>query len=123
MESKILIVDDKAENRLVLTSLLDYMKLSHVEACDGEEALKMLLKNNISLILLDINMPRMNGLETAGYIKGNSKTKQIPIIFLSASGREEAYVSKEFADLNIDYIQKPFSVEAISEKISLLLKG
>ena len=122
MNGTILIVDDRKENRLVLKTLLEYMNLSFLEAANGEEALKVLLKNKISLMLLDINMPKMNGVETVRLMKGNNNTKDIPVIFMSASGKDEPLVRKEFMNMRIDYMIKPFTIEVLKDKVEYMLR-
>jgi DNA-binding response OmpR family regulator len=98
------------------------MSLPHLEATNGEEALKVLLKNKISLVLLDINMPKMNGVETVRLMKGNNSTKNIPVIFMSASGKDEPLVREEFTDMRIDYMIKPFTIEVLKDKVAYMLR-
>lgn len=103
----ILIVDDKSENIFSLKKLLEYHNFSVDTATSGEEALKKILKNVYALIILDVQMPGMDGFEVAEAISGYSKAKDIPIIFLSAVNKEKQFITKGYASGGIDYITKP----------------
>jgi len=103
----VLVVDDRDENLLVLESLLDDFPLNIFKANSGEEALKILLKKNIDQIFLDVRMPGMSGIETGRLIKGMSRTKDIPIVFLSGEEEPEYDVlKKEYPD-TVEYMLKP----------------
>ena len=82
--AKILLVDDRPENLLALEAILSALDQELVRANSGEEALRALLKDEFALILLDARMPGMDGFETAARIKGRNRTKNVPIIFLTA---------------------------------------
>ena len=88
----ILLVDDRPENLLALESVLEEPDRNFIKATSGKQALGILLKNDVSLILLDVQMPEMDGFETATFIRGSNKTKHIPIIFISAISKEEKHV-------------------------------
>jgi len=122
MMQKILLVDDRPENILVLESTLDNPVLEFVKANSGEEALRQLLRNDISLILLDVQMPGMDGFEAATLIRGNPATKHIPIIFVSAISKEQKHIFKGYASGAIDYIFKPFDPDILRSKVQILLE-
>ena len=114
----ILIVDDRAENLLALEAILEPLHQHLVRASSGEEALRRLLERDFALILLDVQMPRMNGFETARLIKSRERTKYIPIIFLTAISKEEAYVYEGYSVGAVDYLFKPFQPEILRSKVA-----
>lgn len=103
----ILIVDDQANNIFSLKKLLEHNNFQVDTASSGEEALRKILKNIYALIILDVQMPDMDGFEVAEAISGYSKAKDIPIIFLSAVAKEKQFIEKGYASGGIDYITKP----------------
>jgi signal transduction histidine kinase/DNA-binding response OmpR family regulator len=113
----ILIVDDKRENILSLKKILELNDFKVDTALSGEEALKKVLKNNYFLIILDVQMPGMDGFEVAEAISGTSKTRNIPIIFLSAVNTEKRFITKGYASGAIDYITKPFDPDILILKV------
>ena len=113
----ILIVDDKRENILSLKKILELHDFKVDTALSGEEALKKVLKNNYFLIILDVQMPGMDGFEVAEAISGTSKTRDIPIIFLSAVNTEKRFITKGYASGAIDYITKPFDPDILILKV------
>jgi len=116
----ILVVDDTETNIDILVDLLDE-KYDIVVATSGERALKITEKKNIDLILLDILMPEMDGFETCIKLKENKKTKNIPIIFITAK-TDEASIEKGYDIGGIDYITKPFKYKELQAKIKLQLE-
>ena len=113
----ILIVDDKRENILSLKKILEIHDFKVDTALSGEEALKKVLKNNYFLIILDVQMPGMDGFEVAEAISGTSKTRDIPIIFLSAVNTEKRFITKGYASGAIDYVTKPFDPDILILKV------
>jgi len=103
----ILIVDDKKENIFSLKSTLELHGFSADSADSGEEALKKVLQQDYSLIILDVQMPGMDGFEVAEAISGFKKTQDIPIIFLSAVNTHKKFITKGFESGGVDYITKP----------------
>lgn len=103
----ILIVDDKSENIFSLKKLLEHNNFEVDTASSGEEALRKILKNIYALIILDVQMPGMDGFEVAEAISGYSKAKDIPILFLSAVNKEKHFITRGYASGGIDYITKP----------------
>lgn len=118
----ILIVDDKRENILPLKKILELHKLECEAADSGEEALKKTLQKNYSLIILDVQMPGMDGFEVAEALAGSSRTKDIPIIFLSAINKEKRYITKGYESGGVDYITKPADPDLLILKVKTFLK-
>ena len=113
----ILIVDDHQENLFSLKSLLQLNAYEVDTAASGEEALKKLLRNEYSLIILDVQMPGMDGYEVAEAINSLNKTKDIPIIFLSAVNTDKRFISKGYNSGGADYVTKPFDPELLLLKV------
>lgn len=118
----ILIVDDQRENILPLKKILELHGLESEEALSGEEALRKTLQRNYSLIILDVQMPGMDGFEVAETLAGSSRTKDIPIIFLSAISKEKKYITKGYESGGVDYITKPADPELLILKVKTFLK-
>lgn len=113
----ILLVDDRPENLLALEAVLDSEQYTLVKATSGEEALRCLLKYDFAVIVLDVQMPGMDGIETARLIKARDKTKDIPIIFISANSREAEHLFAGYSAGAIDYMVKPFIPQILKSKI------
>ncbi len=113
----ILIVDDNKNNIYSLKRLLESHNFKTDAAESGEEALGKALKNNYSLIILDVQMPGMDGFEVAETFAGYSKTKDIPIIFLSAVNTEKQFITKGYASGGIDYVTKPIDTDILMLKV------
>lgn len=118
----ILLVDDKRENILPLKKILSLHGLESEAACSGEEALKMTLQKNYSLIILDVQMPGMDGFEVGEALAGSNRTKDIPIIFLSAISKEKKYITKGYESGGVDYITKPVDPDLLILRVKTLLK-
>ena len=117
----ILIVDDRNENLLALEAILEPLGEHLVRASSGEDALRCLLERDIAVILLDVQMPGMNGFETAQMIKSRERSKYIPIIFLTAISKEESYVYQGYSVGAVDYIFKPFQPEILRSKVGVFV--
>lgn len=114
----ILLVDDREENLVSLEMILEADNRTFLKAQSGNEALKILLKNNdIGLIMLDVQMPDMDGFEVARILKSNPKTRDISIIFVTAINKEEQYVLKGFEEGAVDYLQKPLDINVTRAKV------
>lgn len=118
----ILIVDDRPENILSLSSILKLHSFAVDTASGGEEALKKTLKGDYSLIILDVQMPGMDGFEVAEFLSGNNSTRDIPIIFLSAVNTEKKFITKGYSSGAIDYIIKPIDPDILILKVKTLNK-
>jgi signal transduction histidine kinase/CheY-like chemotaxis protein len=113
----ILLVDDKHENIFSLKTVLEQHGFATDSALSGEDALKKLLKNEYALIILDVQMPGMDGFEVAEAITGLNKTKDIPIIFLSAVNTHKKFITKGFESGGVDYITKPVDPDILILKV------
>ncbi|UHG90393.1 hybrid sensor histidine kinase/response regulator [Spirosoma oryzicola] len=116
----VLIVDDRPENILPLKKILELHKFSVDIADSGEEALKKILKTNYSVIILDVQMPGMDGFEVANAISGFSKSKDTSIIFLSAVNTEKKFITKGYTSGGIDYLTKPVDPDILVLKVKTL---
>jgi CheY-like chemotaxis protein len=128
MTINILIVDDIEANLYSLESLIkelqsnkNIVNINILKSLSGEEALKIAMSNQVDLILLDIQMPGMNGVEVAKFLKSNHKTKDIPIIFLTAAFKSEDFVKYGFEIGAIDYFTKPIEKHQFLNKLSLYI--
>lgn len=115
---KILMVDDRRENLLALESILDSPLYQLITASSGEEALRRVLQEDFAVILLDVCMPGLDGYETAKIIRSRGKSRQTPIIFITANHQDTEEIIKGYALGAIDYIFKPIDPEALKYKIS-----
>ena len=119
----ILSVDDNKNNLFTLSALLSTVdNIDTLEALGGKEALDMLLREDIDLILCDVQMPDINGFELTKMIKSNKKTRHIPIIFVTAVFKSEEFIAQGFEIGAIDYITKPIDDNQLLNKITLYLK-
>jgi PAS domain S-box-containing protein len=121
-KANILIVDDKANNLFALEQLLSRPDRNFIRAINGKEALKTVLNKDIDLIILDVQMPDMDGFEVAQILKSHKRTKDIPIIFASAEKKERRFVMKGFEEGAVDYLYKPLDAEVTEAKVSILLQ-
>ena len=121
---KILVVDDVEANRLSLKYLLEeyFENLSIILANNGEDALRIAFKDEIDLIILDVQMPGIDGFETAKYLRLNAKTKNIPIIFLTAIFKDDEFQEKGFEIGAVDYLTKPIQNNQFINKINLYIQ-
>jgi len=117
----ILLVDDRAENLLALEAILEPLEERLVRAHSGDEALKCLLTEEFAVILLDVQMPGLNGFETAELIKSRERTRYVPIIFLTAISKDEAYVFRGYSVGAVDYMSKPFQPDVLRSKVSVFV--
>jgi PAS domain S-box-containing protein len=117
----ILLVDDRPENLLALEAILGKPGWNIVKVRSGEDALRALLKQDFALILLDVHMPGMNGFETAALIRKQEKTKNLPIIFLTASNMDDPHLIRGYNIGGFDYISKPFIPELLKSKVAIFV--
>jgi PAS domain S-box-containing protein len=118
----LLLVDDHPENLLTLEAVLDAPDYNLVRAQSGMQALRLLLKEDFSLILLDVCMPGLNGFDTAAMIRERPKTREIPIIFITAVNKTDDDIEKGYSVGAVDYIVKPFDPEALKMKVAALAR-
>jgi two-component system sensor histidine kinase/response regulator len=121
-KTTILLVDDKPGNILVLKELLEKEDRQFLEADNGSEGLKIALSEHIDLIILDVQMPGMDGFEVAQILKSNKRTQNIPIIFASAEKKEHHSILKGFEEGAVDYLFKPLDPGITKAKVSVLLQ-
>ena len=119
---RILLVDDRAENLTALEAILSSLNQVLVPVRSGDAALKALLTGEFAVILLDVVMPGMDGFETASHIKRRAKTRDIPIIFLTAASSEPDYAFRGYAAGAVDYIAKPFDPWVLRAKVSIFVE-
>jgi CheY-like chemotaxis protein len=120
-KAKILLVDDRAENLVALEAILSSLNQTLVPARSGDAALKALLSDEFAVILLDVLMPGMDGFETAALIKRRPKTRDVPIIFLTALNAEPDYAFRSYSAGAVDYIAKPFDPWVLRAKVSVFV--
>ena len=119
----ILVVDDREDNLLSIEAILENDNYNIVKANSGRAALKVLLnQQDFSLILMDVQMPEMNGLETATIIYDRDKLKAIPIIFITAYSNEDEYIFKGYQMGGVDYIYKPVNPELLRAKVAVFVE-
>lgn len=118
----ILLVDDKPGNLLVLEQLLESKERTFIKAGTGEEALKLAFKKEFDLIVLDVQMPGMDGFEVAQLLKSNKRTRDIPIIFATAEKKEQKSIVRGIEEGAIDYLFKPLDPEVTRAKVDVLLR-
>jgi len=121
VESKLLIVDDLPENLLALEALIRGPARPVYQASSAEQALALLLEHEFALAIVDVQMPGMNGFELAEMMRGTERTRQIPIIFVSAAGREMNYAFKGYESGAVDFLQKPLDAQMVSSKVSVFV--
>jgi signal transduction histidine kinase len=119
----ILLVDDNLSNLLSLETVLQAPDRNLVRACSGGEALKFLLNKDAAVILLDVRMPNLDGIETAALIRERERTRNVPIIFLTAyESGGNAYVARGYALGAVDYITKPIDPDALKSKVAVFVE-
>jgi len=120
---KVLVIDDREDNLLSIETILEKDKYTIVKANSGRAALKILLHQyDFSLILMDVQMPGMNGLETAAIIYEREKLKNIPIIFITAMDKNEDFLFKGYQMGAVDYIYKPINPDLLRAKVSVFVE-
>lgn len=122
IEAKVLIVDDLPENLLALRSLIQSDDRTLFQASSADEALSLMLEHEFALAILDVKMPGMNGFELAELMRGTEKTRQIPIIFVSAVGRDMDYAFKGYESGAVDFLHKPLSPFEVRSKVSMFVE-
>lgn len=121
IQAKLLIVDDLPENLLALDALIKREDRTVYKALSADEALSLLLQHEFALAILDVQMPGMNGFELAELMRGTEKTKNIPIVFVSAAGRELNYAFKGYESGAVDFLHKPLDIHAVKSKVNVFV--
>ncbi len=119
--AKILCVDDTPENLLALEAILEPLGQKLVRAASGEEALRHLLGDEFALILLDVQMPGLDGFQTAELIKRRERTRAVPIIFLTAISKDAENVYRGYESGAVDYLMKPFDPDVLRAKVAVFI--
>jgi CheY-like chemotaxis protein len=119
--AKALLVDDRRENLLALEAILQGLPVQPVAVESGEAALKQLLVDDFAVLLLDAQMPNMDGFETASHIKRRERTRHVPIIFLTAADRDAQLALRGYAVGAVDYLTKPFDPWVLRAKVSVFV--
>lgn len=117
----ILLIDDKPENLLALEAILQDLALNIYKANSGNEGLALLLEHEFALVLMDVQMPEMDGFETARLMRGLEKTRQIPIIFITAINKDEKYIFQGYETGAVDYLFKPVEPEILTSKVKVFM--
>lgn len=120
--SVLLVVDDYPENLVSMRALLARQDWQVLTASSGTEALSALLEHEVDLVLLDVQMPGMDGFEVARLMRGSQRTRLTPIIFLTANEQSQAAVLKGYASGAVDYLFKPFDPQILKPKVQALLE-
>lgn len=119
---RILLVDDQPANLVSLEAILEGEDRELIKAGSGPEGLKALLKEDISLVLLDVQMPGMDGFEMAELMRARKDTQSIPIIFVTAISKEKQYVFKGYQVGAVDYLFKPLDPVILQSKVNFFLQ-
>lgn len=122
LKQSILLVDDTPANLIALEATLEDLGVEILTATSGREALSILLKQDVSLVLLDVQMPEMDGFEVAKLMKGQKRTADIPIIFVTAIITDEQHILQGYSSGAIDYIVKPINPKVLANKVKVLLE-
>jgi signal transduction histidine kinase/DNA-binding response OmpR family regulator len=120
--ANILLVDDRPENLLALESVLTELNQNLISVTSAKEALRYLLLEDVALVLLDVQMPGLNGFEFAELIRERERTQHTPIIFISASRVEDQSIFKGYALGAVDYLAKPIQPEILKSKVGFFTK-
>lgn len=120
--TKVLIVDDRMENLLALRHVLGDLDIELIEALSGNDALTATIVHDFALAILDVQMPEMDGYELAELLRGDPKTEQLPIIFMTAAYGEETQIFRGYNAGAVDYIVKPYSPEILLAKVRVFLE-
>jgi len=116
---RVLLVDDRADNLLALEAILQGLPIEPVAVDSGTAALKQLLIDDFAVILLDAQMPNMDGFETASRIKERERTRNVPIVFLTAADRDAQLALRGYAAGAVDYLTKPLDPWVLRAKVSV----
>jgi PAS domain S-box-containing protein len=121
MRASILMVDDRPENLVALEAILEPLGHRLVRAQSGEDALRQILRQDFAVVLMDVQMPGMNGFETAQLIKSRERSKHLPIIFLTAISKDDQYVFEGYSAGAVDYLSKPFNPAILRSKVAVFV--
>lgn len=120
--ARLLLVDDRPENLLALEAILEPLGQELVRAQSGEEALRRLMTEEYAAILLDVQMPGLDGFQTAELIKGRERTRHVPILFLTAISKDAEHIFRGYSSGAVDYLTKPFDPQILRAKVSVFIE-
>ena len=120
--ANVLLVDDRPENLLALEGILAPLGQPLLYAHSGDEALRQLLRHDVAVILLDVQMPELDGFETATLIKQRERTSHVPIIFITAISKDEEQVFRGYSVGAVDYVFKPFNPQVLRSKVAVFIE-
>ncbi|MBC7741157.1 MAG: response regulator [Bdellovibrionaceae bacterium] len=118
----ILVVDDIKDNLLALDAILKRDDVRIFQALSGNQALELMLKHDFCLAILDVRMPGMSGFELAELMRGSKKTKDIPIIFVTATAKEQSFAFKGYESGAVDFLLKPLDTQAVRSKVNIFIE-
>ena len=118
----VLMVDDTPENLVALQVVLEDLPCQLVSVTSGAEALGKLLKQDFSLVLLDVQMPEMDGFEVAEIMRSNKRTMNVPIIFVTANARDDRNMRRGYQSGAVDYLFKPIDPTMLCSKVNFFLQ-
>ena len=119
---KVLLVDDLEENLLALEALLQREGIHLVKATSGDQALELLLAEDVALALLDVQMPGMDGFQLAEFMRGNARVRHVPIIFVTAGSAEQQRRFRGYEAGAVDFIQKPIEPDILRMKTEIFVE-
>lgn len=122
VKMKVLLVDDRKENLLALEALLQYKNVEILKANSGREALELLLIHDFALALVDVQMPEINGFDLAEYMRGSEKSKNVPIIFVTAGAIDQKHTFRGYEAGAVDFIYKPLDPRIVKSKVLVFLE-
>lgn len=120
--ARVLLVDDRPDNLLTLEAVLEPLRFELMSATSGPDALRCLLEGDVAAIVLDVQMPDMDGFETASLLKSRAATRHIPIVLLTAISHDLAHQLRGYDAGAIDYISKPFDPNVLRAKVRALVE-
>ena len=123
IRQSILIVDDYTPNLISLEAILENSAWALLKAHSGIEALEILRQEEVSLVLLDVQMPEMNGFEVADVIRKNKQLQYLPIIFLSAVHRDDKSIARGYEVGGVDYLCKPLNPFILKAKVDFFMRS
>ena len=118
----ILIVDDVKDNLIALKAILEREDVTIYQALSGKQALELMMKYDFCLAVLDVQMPEMSGFELAAFMRGSKKTKNIPIIFVTANAKEQDFSFKGYESGAVDFLIKPLDTHAVRSKVNIFVE-
>lgn len=121
-QAKILVVDDRSENLLAVEAVLESLGQQVIRAYSGEEALRSVLLHDFAVILLDVQLPGLNGFETATLLKSRARSRHTPIIFLTAINTEERFIYEGYSVGAVDYMSKPLQPDILRSKVAVFIE-